>query len=87
MASGGAALQSSFHPGDPNESAVQGVRPVGEFYLPQLDVLRFFAFLAVFIYHVPPGGPYFYVRLGSLAGRLGTSVHSESICSSRSVRI
>ncbi len=42
------------------------------FYLPELDVLRFFAFFAVFVCHVAPSGPYFYESHGVL-GRLGVS--------------
>ena len=36
----------------------------GAFYLPQLDVLRFFAFLAVFIGHAFPGGSRVYDNAG-----------------------
>ena len=42
------------------------------FYLPELDVLRFFAFFAVFLCHVAPDGPAFYDSHGAL-GRLGAS--------------
>ena len=42
------------------------------FYLPELDVLRFFAFFAVFLCHVAPFGPDFYDSSGAL-GRLGAS--------------
>ena len=34
--------------------------PAERFYLPELDVLRFFAFFAVFVSHVAPCGPVFY---------------------------
>ena len=44
--------------------------PAQRFYLPELDVLRFFAFFAVFVSHVPPYGPIFYDTHGAL-GRLG----------------
>jgi peptidoglycan/LPS O-acetylase OafA/YrhL len=43
------------------EAGKQGLGPrhpdPERFYLPELDVLRFFAFFAVFICHVPPYGP------------------------------
>ena len=42
------------------------------FYLPELDVLRFFAFFAVFICHVAPYGPDFYNNSG-LIGRICAS--------------
>ncbi len=42
------------------------------FYLPELDVLRFFAFFAVFVRHVAPDGPVFYESHGAL-GRLCAS--------------
>ena len=35
------------------------------FYRPELDVLRFFAFFAIFILHLPPGGVLFWVRHGA----------------------
>ncbi len=41
----------------------------GRFYLPELDVLRFFAFFAVFVSHSPPIGIY----SNSALGRLGAS--------------
>lgn len=40
------------------------------FYLPELDILRFLAFLAVFIYHFPRGSLFFYIKYGAL-GALG----------------
>jgi len=46
--------------------------PAERFYLPELDVLRFFAFFAVFLCHVAPGGPVFYQTYGAL-GRMGAS--------------
>ncbi len=42
------------------------------FYLPELDVLRFFAFFAVFVSHVAPFGPYFYDNSGAF-GRMFAS--------------
>ncbi len=42
------------------------------FYLPELDVLRFFAFFAVFIWHVPLDNVAFYKNLG-LLGSLGSA--------------
>ncbi len=36
------------------------------FYLPELDALRFFAFFAVFIYHLPPEGIFFFSDYGAL---------------------
>jgi peptidoglycan/LPS O-acetylase OafA/YrhL len=46
--------------------------PGGRFYLPELDVLRFFAFLGVFVWHVPIAGGGSYASYG-LLGSLGTS--------------
>ncbi len=46
--------------------------PAQRFYFPELDVLRFFAFFAVFLCHVAPAGPAFYENNGAL-GRLGAS--------------
>ncbi len=46
--------------------------PAKRFYLPELDVLRFFAFFAVFVSHVAPHGPVFYESGGAL-GRLAAS--------------
>jgi peptidoglycan/LPS O-acetylase OafA/YrhL len=46
--------------------------PTKRFYFPELDVLRFFAFFAVFLCHVAPAGPAFYENNGAL-GRLGAS--------------
>ena len=34
------------------------------FYHPELDVLRFFAFLAVFFHHALPGDAGYYIRAG-----------------------
>jgi peptidoglycan/LPS O-acetylase OafA/YrhL len=42
------------------------------FYLPELDVLRFFAFFAVFVYHLPLAGAVFFWRYG-VFGDLGIS--------------
>jgi peptidoglycan/LPS O-acetylase OafA/YrhL len=42
----------------------------GRFYLPELDVLRFFAFLLVFVFHVPLGGAIWYSKQGFF-GSLG----------------
>ncbi len=48
---------------------IAGGSPAAErFYLPELDILRFAAFFAVFVYHVPPGSLYFYLRHGALGG-------------------
>jgi peptidoglycan/LPS O-acetylase OafA/YrhL len=38
----------------------------GRFYLPELDVLRFFAFFGVFVYHLPITGSLFFWRYGVL---------------------
>ena len=38
------------------------------FYHPELDVLRFFAFLAVFFHHAIPGDPSSYIRVGFWPG-------------------
>jgi peptidoglycan/LPS O-acetylase OafA/YrhL len=43
-----------------------GAKHAERFYLPELDVLRFFAFLAVFIFHLPLGGYWFYIGYGAL---------------------
>jgi peptidoglycan/LPS O-acetylase OafA/YrhL len=40
------------------------------FYLPELDVLRFFAFFAVFVWHLPPSGIWFFWGCGAV-GYLG----------------
>lgn len=47
-------------------------KPAVRFYLPELDVLRFFAFFGVFIFHLPPTGMWFFWRYGVL-GDLGIS--------------
>jgi peptidoglycan/LPS O-acetylase OafA/YrhL len=47
-------------------------KPAERFYLPELDVLRFFAFFGVFVWHVKPGGAGFYESYG-LFGSLGTA--------------
>ena len=49
------------------------------FYLPQLDVLRFFAFLGVFVWHIPPGGLEFFEHHGivgsaGIAGSFGVDL-------------
>jgi peptidoglycan/LPS O-acetylase OafA/YrhL len=52
-----------------------GTRPAasGRFYLPELDVLRFFAFFAVFVHHIPaPFSPDFYNGPGVI-GAIGRS--------------
>ncbi|MFZ0246582.1 acyltransferase family protein [Candidatus Binatus sp.] len=47
--------------------------PTKRFYFPELDVLRFFAFFAVFVFHLPTlDDPFFYERYGAL-GSLGNS--------------
>jgi len=51
-----------------NSHASAGSPPAERFYLPELDVLRFFAFFAVFVYHVPPGSLFFYLQHGALGG-------------------
>jgi len=38
------------------------------FYLPELDILRFLAFFAVFVFHAPPGSLFFYLQHGALGG-------------------
>ena len=47
-------------------------QPAERFYLPELDALRFFAFFAVFIFHLPPAGFPFFWSYGAL-GYLGIS--------------
>ena len=54
-----------------HQSAGALPEPAKRFYLPELDVLRFFAFFAVFVSHVAPF-PVFYLTHGAL-GRLGGS--------------
>jgi peptidoglycan/LPS O-acetylase OafA/YrhL len=44
----------------------------GRFYLPELDVLRFFAFFGVFVFHLPSSGMWFFWSYGAL-GDLGIS--------------
>lgn len=54
------------------------------FYRPELDTLRFFAFLGVFVVHVIPNEPYFYLNhhlLPPMATRL-IWAHLEWIFSS-----
>jgi peptidoglycan/LPS O-acetylase OafA/YrhL len=46
--------------------------PAERFYLPELDVLRFFAFFGVFVFHLPPAGDFFFWRYGAL-GYLASS--------------
>ena len=55
-------------------SAPEGARPAtpAGFYLPELDILRFFAFFAVFVNHVPPGAMFFYFQIGAV-GSLGVA--------------
>src|SRR5579863_4606045 len=45
-------LSAAPRSGQEPDQAAAGQR----FYLPELDVLRFFAFLAVFLFHAPPLG-------------------------------
>jgi peptidoglycan/LPS O-acetylase OafA/YrhL len=47
-------------------------RVAERFYLPELDVLRFFAFFGVFVFHLPPTGFWFFWRYG-LLGYAGIS--------------
>lgn len=47
-------------------SAVGLSKPAERFYLPELDVLRFFAFFGVFVYHLPMFGSLFFSRYGVL---------------------
>ena len=54
------------------KSADPQPKPAARFYLPELDVLRFFAFFGVFIWHLNPGGASFYESFG-LLGSLGTA--------------
>jgi peptidoglycan/LPS O-acetylase OafA/YrhL len=55
------------------EKSPEAVAETAErFYLPELDVLRFFAFFAVFICHVPVYGPGFYDHYGPI-GRMVAS--------------
>jgi peptidoglycan/LPS O-acetylase OafA/YrhL len=67
-----AAAQPSTgdHPPDAKTTiqAAQGSPPAERFYLPELDILRFFAFFAVFVYHVPPGSLFYYLQHGALGG-------------------
>ncbi len=44
--------------------------PAERFYLPELDVLRFFAFFGVFVFHLPPSGVWFFWSYG-IFGDLG----------------
>jgi peptidoglycan/LPS O-acetylase OafA/YrhL len=46
--------------------------PAERFYLPELDVLRFFAFFGVFVFHLPPTSVWFFWNYGAL-GYLGIS--------------
>jgi peptidoglycan/LPS O-acetylase OafA/YrhL len=41
-------------------------RAAERFYLPELDVLRFFAFFGVFVYHLPINQPWFFWKYGIL---------------------
>jgi peptidoglycan/LPS O-acetylase OafA/YrhL len=51
---------------------IERAEPAERFYLPELDVLRFFAFFAVFIFHLPPKSVRFFWEYGAL-GYLGIS--------------
>ncbi len=69
------------------EPPPQGAHPPRRFYQPELDGLRFYAFLGVFVYHTLPEQPAFY---GSLhfpcrrcGQRLSSRVRPGSICSLR----
>jgi peptidoglycan/LPS O-acetylase OafA/YrhL len=57
------------------------------FYQPELDGLRFYAFLGVFAYHTLPEQPAFYrslrIPLSSLWAAVASRVRPGSICSSR----
>jgi peptidoglycan/LPS O-acetylase OafA/YrhL len=59
-----------------HSAASTRAEPAERFYLPELDVLRFFAFFAVFVSHVPPYGLYSKNALGSLgtAGAFGVDL-------------
>ncbi len=48
------------------KSAGAQSKPGERFYLPELDVLRFFAFFGVFVYHLPISGSLFFWRYGVL---------------------
>lgn len=54
----------------------QPLRPARRFYRPELDVLRFFAFFGVFLFHAAPRNPEFYSSLGwpPAAGTLMISI-------------
>jgi peptidoglycan/LPS O-acetylase OafA/YrhL len=49
-----------------NSQTSGGPPPPERFYLPELDILRFFAFFAVLVYHIPPGSLLFYLHHGAL---------------------
>jgi peptidoglycan/LPS O-acetylase OafA/YrhL len=54
---------SSTETGDaPRKSSIVSFKPAKRFYRPELDSLRFFAFLAVFLFHVTPRDPAAYAR-------------------------
>src|SRR5215475_154280 len=46
----------------PNVAAERALAP--RFYAPELDVLRFFAFFGVFVFHAAPRTPEFYAAAG-----------------------
>lgn len=65
MATPSEALQSPAELAIPAETTRETAETTKErFYLPQLDILRFFAFLAVFIGDLLPSNAQFYDRLG-----------------------
>jgi peptidoglycan/LPS O-acetylase OafA/YrhL len=54
------------------QNASPQAKTAERFYLPELDVLRFFAFFGVFVWHVAPSGGALYQSYGVL-GSLGTA--------------
>ncbi len=53
-----------------HEAAGTRLERAERFYLPELDVLRFFAFFGVFVFHLPPSGVWFFWSYG-IFGDLG----------------
>jgi len=52
------------------------------FYQPELDGLRFYAFLGVFVCHTLPFEPAFYRPCHGCGARFPSRARQESICSS-----
>ena len=49
-------------------------KPAVRFYLPELDVLRFFAFFGVFVWHLPINGMWFFWKYGILGDLAASGV-------------